>query len=117
MEKRPPPSCFLQVLERKVPPLRPANCAASGRDDSKSEERGSGRDEGEFDAAADGVDAFGTDADAIAEFPGELESRFAACGAAASAGVATGDSHDGVGPFAIDAPGVRGLPHPRDGPK
>jgi hypothetical protein len=28
------------------------------------------RGEGEFDAAADGVDAFSADADAITEFPG-----------------------------------------------
>src|SRR6267378_6884310 len=75
------------------------------------------RDEGEFDAAADGVDALGADADAIAEFPGELESGFAAGGAAASAGVATGDSDDGVVAFAIDATGVGGFFDGGDGQK
>src|SRR6266478_8146030 len=73
------------------------------------------RDEGEFDAAADGVDAFGADADAIAEFPGELKSRFAAGGAAASAGVATGDSDDGVVAFAVDAASVGGFFDRSDG--
>src|SRR5882762_8061764 len=67
------------------------------------------RDEGEFDAAADGVDAFGADADSIAEFPGELQSGFAAGGAAATAGVPAGDGDDGVVAFSIDAAGVGGF--------
>src|SRR5258706_370789 len=54
-------------------------------------------------------------ADAMAEFPGELESGFAASGAAAWAGVATGDSDDGVVAFAIDAAGVGGFLDGGDG--
>jgi len=70
------------------------------------EEWESGRGEGEFDAAADGVDALGADADAVAEFPGELQSGFAAGGTAAAAGIAAGDGDDGVVALAIDAAGV-----------
>src|SRR5579859_3932460 len=71
--------------------------------------------EGEFDAAADGVNAFGAVADAVAEFPGELEGGFAAGGAAAAAGVATGDGDDGVVAFAIDTAGVGGFLDGGDG--
>ena len=39
-----------------------------------------GRGEGEFDTAADGVDAFGADADAVAEFPDVAAVRTSSAG-------------------------------------
>ena len=69
-------------------------------------DRGGGH-EGEFDAAAHGVDALGADADAIAEFPGWRGDLFAARSAAAA--VAARDGDDGVVALAEDAASVGGI--------
>src|SRR6266478_6369663 len=80
------------------------------------------KDEGEFDAAAHGVDAFGAYADAVTEVPGEFFGGSAAatavmraCSTAARRGFAEGD--DGVVALAEDAAGAGGLFKGVDGEK
>src|ERR1700676_2689888 len=67
--------------------------------------------QGEFDAAAHGIDAFRADADAISEFPLHGSRRFAAGDrrflARTAAGVTARKRDDSVVTFAIDNPGTR----------
>src|SRR5215469_15559791 len=67
------------------------------------------RGEGEFDAAADGVDALGANANAIAKFPGPGGARLAPRTRAGTAAAGSAEhSDDGVIVLAIDAAGLDG---------
>ena len=72
-------------------------------------------DEGEFDAAAHGVDAFGAHADAIAEFPNERSGGLAAAGAAAARAAGFPHGHDGAITLAKDAASAGGFFEGADG--
>ena len=72
-------------------------------------------DEGEFNAAAHGVNAFGAHADAIAEFPDERSGGPAAAGAAAARAAGFSHGDDGAIAFAIDAAGAGGFFKGADG--
>ena len=48
-----------------------ASATRSGVNSGLGRDRNSSGNQGKFDAAAHGVDAFGADADAITEFPGK----------------------------------------------